>query len=206
MESYNYYKTAASKNHPIANWFIGYMYYNGYVGNKSEEDYKMAWEYYLKAEKLGCIATINSIGLAYLEGSVPGHTQKDKEKAIQYFEKAIKQNYVYAFNNLGLIYEKEEEYKKAFELYKKAADLGQSWAANRVGEFYRLGKGINKDEKEAFKYYKASAEASIYEICLWSKYNLAKHFYENGNVNANIKKDENLAKDLFEEARKGRCL
>lgn len=139
IESYNYYKIASQKKHPIATWFIGFMYYNGFIGNKSDEDYKIAWDYFSNAEKLGCSAAINSIGLAYLNGKVPNIKEKNEIKAIEYFKKAISKNYVYAFNNLGLIYENKKDYKTAFSLYIKAANLGESWAANKTANFYRLG-------------------------------------------------------------------
>lgn len=140
IESYNYYKNASDKKHPVATWFLGFMHYNGFVGNKSDEDYKIAWDYFNKAEKLGCIAAINSIGLAYLEGKVPSNVKKkDEEKAISYFKKAADKNYVYAFNNLGLIYEKQKNYNKAFEYYIQSANLKESWASNKIGNFYRLG-------------------------------------------------------------------
>ncbi len=140
IESYNYYKIASKKRHPVATWFLGFMHYNGFVGNNSDEDYKIAWDYFNKAEKLGCIAAINSIGLAYLEGKVPSSVKKkDEEKAISYFKKAANKNYVYAFNNLGLIYEKKKNYNKAFEYYIQSANLKESWASNKIGNFYILG-------------------------------------------------------------------
>jgi len=202
VESYHYYKIASDKNHPSATWFIGFMYYNGFIGNRSQEDYKSAWNYFVKSEKLNCIAALNSIGLAYLEGKVPGIKEKDEKKAVEYFKKAADKNYVYAFNNLGSIYEKRKEYEKAFHLYLKSANLGQSWAANKIGDFYRLGQGTSKNEKKAFKYYNISVNSSIFEICPWSKFNLAYYFYKNGNVHANVEKNLDLAIKFFEEASK----
>ena len=206
VHSYHYYKTASEKNHPVATWFVGYMHYNGYVGTKSEEDYQIAWSHFIKAEKLGCTAAINSIGLAYLEGKVPCIKEKDNEKAMTYFYRAADKNYVYAFNNLGSIYEGIKDYIKAFEFYIKAADLGQSWAANKVGDFYRTGKGVPKNEMKAFEYFQISAGASIHEICLWSKFNLGCYFYKDGNINAGIEKNIDMAIKLFEDAAKGNIL
>ena len=48
--------------------------------------------------------------------------------------KAALNKYAYAYNNLGKIDEMEKDYEKAFDYYLKAADLGESWACNKVGE------------------------------------------------------------------------
>ena len=106
---------------------------------------------------------------------------------------------IYAYNNLGKIYENEKNYKKAFDCYIISADLGESWAANQIGEFYRKGIAKPKDLKKAFEYYNISAESSRFTLCASSKYNLAKYFYENGNIEIGIKKDLNKAIELLED-------
>ena len=45
------------------------------------------------------------------------------------------------------MYEEEGNTKKAFELYKSSASQGESWAANRLGQMYRLGIGTKKNLK-----------------------------------------------------------
>ena len=92
-------------------------------------------------------------------------------------------------NNLGKIYEDEGDFQKAILLYKSSSSQGESWAANRLGEMYRLGIGTKKDLKKAFEYYNQATQATIYSICFWSKYNLAHYFYENGVPELNISKD-----------------
>ena len=199
VESYKYYKIAADKGHPVARWAIGFMHYNGFIGSKSDEDYKIAWDYFIKSNEQGCVAAINSIGLAYLEGHVPEIYQKDENTAIKYFKEAASKKFVYAFNNLGKICERNGNHKDAFGYFLNSANLEESWAANKVGEYYRLGLGVSKDWKKSFEYYSRSAEASIHGICLWSKFNLAKYFYKNGNVDALVEKDINKAIELFKQ-------
>lgn len=199
FESYNYFKRAAKKNHPNAIWAIGYMHYNGYIGTKSRKDYIIAFRQFNRARKYNCLAAINSIGIMFLNGNVP-FIKKNEKKAIKLFEYASKNNYIYAFNNLGLIYEKKGDLKKAFTLYLKSANLGESWASNKVGEFYRTGTVTKANLKKAFEYYNRANDASIYSICFYAKYNLAHYFYENGCVELNIKKDINKAISLLEEA------
>ena len=196
-KSYELFLKAAKQNHPAANWMIANMIINKKIGNKTEDEIKLAWEYLKNAEKLGSIAAINTIGLCYKNGI---GVKQDIKKAIKYFEKAAKSDYVYAFNNLGKYYEDLKNYKKAFNSYLKSANFGESWAANKIGEMYRQGIGVKKDLKKAYEYYIISEEAAIREICWYSKYNLAKYFYLNGSALVGIEPDFNKAIELLEEA------
>lgn len=195
IKSYEYFKIAADKKHPAALWAIGFMYYKGYI----EQDYKKAFKFFHKAMKLGSAAALNSIGLIYLNGNVP-HIKQNKDKAIKYFELAIEKGNIFACNNLGLIYEKKENYEKAFDLYLKASNKNESWASNKLGEFFRIGKFVKKDMKKAFFYYNKSNEDAMFEISAWAKYNLAVYFYKNGNAEASVEKDLDKAIRLLQEA------
>ena len=197
-EAYKYYKIAAEHNHPVANWAIGYLYYEGYIGNKSKRDLYLAFKYFNKARKLKCSNAFNSFGLIILNGNMP-HIKKNKDKAIEMFEKAKFLGNMYAYNNLGKIYEDEKNYKKAFEHYLVSADSGESWAANKIGDFYRKGVVGPKDLKKAFDYYTISSESPKFILCPWSKYNLAKYFYENGNLEIGVKQDVDIAVELLED-------
>lgn len=196
--AYKYYKIAAENSHPVANWAIGYMYYEGQIGNKSKRDLYLAFKYFNKARKQKCSNAFNSIGLILLNGNIP-HIKKNKQKAIDMFNIAISMGNVYAYNNLGKIYENDKDYTKAFEYYIHAANQGESWAANKIGDFYRKGTGTSKDLKKSFEYYQISSESPIFTLCKWSKYNLAKYFYKYGNMEIGINKDLNKAIELLEE-------
>lgn len=197
-EAYKYYKIAAEHNHPVANWAIGYLYYEGYIGNKSKRDLYLAFKYFNKARKLKCSNAFNSFGLIILNGNMP-HIKKNKDKAIEMFEKAKFLGNIYAYNNLGKICEDEKDYKKAFDYYLVSADSGESWAANKIGDFYRKGVVGKKDLKKAFEYYTVSSESPKFILYPWSKYNLAKYFYECGNLEIGVKQDINMAVELLEE-------
>ena len=192
-KSYEHLKIASNYNHPRANYLIARMLLNGYIGNNTKKDIDLAWSYLKNAEKLGSIAALNTIGLLYLN-------ENKIDTAIEYFNKATDYNYVYAYNNLGKIYENKKEYDKAFDYYLKSANLEESWACNKVGECYRLGIGTNIDMKKSYYYYNLALNVPIKLINSWSKYNLAKYFYLNGNYEANIEKDENKGISLLKEA------
>lgn len=197
-EAFQYYKIAAEHNHPVANWAIGYLYYEGHIGNKSKKDLYLAFKYFNKSRKMKCSNAYNSLGLIMLKGDVP-HIKINEKKAVELFEKAISMGNIYAYNNLGKIYEKQKQYKKAYDYYIISANLGESWAANKIGEFYRKGIAREKNLVKAYNYYNISCESSKFTLCYWSKYNLAKYFYKDGNIEINIKKDINKAIELLDD-------
>lgn len=198
-KAYDYYQIAAKANHPTANWAIGYLYYEGHIGTKSKHDMYLALKYFNKARKLNCANAYTSIGNILLLGNIP-HIPKNEEKAIEMFKIAADMGHVYAFNNLGKIYEARNDLNLAFDYYMKSANLGDSWAQNRVGEFYRIGKIGNKNLQKAFDYYTLSSESPKFTLCNWSKYNLAKYFYKDGCLEIGIHKDLDKAASLFEES------
>lgn len=197
-KAYEYYKIAADNKHPVASWAIGYMYYNSLLGNNSHYNKYLTIKYFNKARKLNCSNAFNSFGIIFLNGNYP-HIKKDLNKALYFFKKAISMGNIYAYNNLGKLYENEKNFSKALECFTCAADLGESWAANKVGEYYRKGIHVKKDLKKAFNYYTMSSNASQFTLCHWSKYNLAKYFYQNGNLEIGIHKDIDLAIKLYKE-------
>lgn len=202
QKAYDYYKIASKNNHPVANWAIGFLYYSGYIGKKSDEDLELAYKYFEKAIEQKCPSAFNSMGLVHLRGDVP-NIKKNTKKAIEYFEKGAEYGNVYAYNNLGKIEENKKNYKKAFQYYVLASNLGDSWALNKVGECYRLGIGTEKNLSEAFKNYELSSECFKYSLCPWSKYNLAKYFYQYGvpelDIHASVEKAIELLKDISDE-------
>ncbi|MBR3430808.1 MAG: SEL1-like repeat protein, partial [Clostridia bacterium] len=51
-----------------------------------------------------------------------------------------------------------EDYETAVPLLQKAADLGDATAQRRLGACYGAGLGIQRDEKEAVKYFQLAAD------------------------------------------------
>ncbi|MBE6161813.1 MAG: sel1 repeat family protein [Firmicutes bacterium] len=183
--AFEYLKKAADMNHATANYMIGKMYINGIIGTLDNKELEKGYEYLKKAYSLGNIAACNSIGNMYKNGVHP--LKKDLTMAIDYYKKASNQDYAYSLNNLGKIEEDNKNYEAAFEYFLKSANLGESWACNKVGEYYRTGI-IKKDMKEAYNYYNKGLDSSINTICYFNYYNLAKYFYMNGYEE--IEKDE----------------
>jgi len=190
--AYKYFFVASEYNHPRACLLVADMLLKGQIGNKSREDINKAEEFLNKAISLGSVAAFNKLGLMYLD--------VDKIKAIDFFEKACSYDYVYAYNNLGKIFESENNYEKAYFYYLKSALKEESWACNKLGEFYRLGLYVEKDMKKAFYYYNLASEVPINLLEYYCKYNLAKYFYLNGDYESCVEKDLDMAISLFSEA------
>lgn len=189
--AYKYLKEAASLNHAGANYMIGNMLVNKIIGSGSNDELEKGYKYLLKSQELGNVAALNTIGNMLLNGIYP--LEKNENMAISYYEKAANNNYVFAYNNLGKIKERQGNYNEALEFYLKSADLGESWACNKVGEYYRQGK-VEKDMRKAFYYYNKAIESNYRTLCYYAYYNLAVYFYKNGYddivINADINKYE----------------
>lgn len=193
MEALKYFKEASKSNHAQSYYMIARLYYTGLIGNYEKEELEYAFDCLNKSIKLGCVTAINLKGLFYLKGLHP--VKKDLKQAKKYFEEAASKDYSYAYNNLGLMIEKTN-YEGAIKYYKKSAELGDAWALNRLGEYYRN----NKDYETAFKCYLQSIDVPYENICAYAYYNLAKYYYLNGNTYISLSKDENKAIEYFEIA------
>ena len=196
-KAYNYHLKAASFNHPTSCWMISHMIINKKIGSLSNDDINLAWSYLLKAESLNSISSLNTLGLCYLKGINP-NKETNEDKAIKYFKKAEKQNYVYALNNLGKIYENKKDYELAYNYYLKSANLENSWACNKIGEYYRLGIYVKKDLSTSYEYYLKGSSSPISTRDNWNIYNLVKYFYLEGNSQLGITKDINKSITLLE--------
>ncbi len=196
-KAFLYLESAAKCNHASANYMIGNMYIRGMLGSKKKSELEIGYNYLYKSYELGNIAACNLIGNMYLNGIYP--LKKDFDLAKNFYEKASANNYAFAFNNLGKIGENNGNINLAFEFYNKAALLGESWACNKVGEFFRKGL-IKKDMKEAFNYYNKALESNYRTLCYYAFYNLAKYFYISGCDNIVLAKDEIKAMDYFKIA------
>lgn len=66
-----------------------------------------------------------------------------------------------------------QNYSIAIKWYLMAAEQGNSWAENRLGDCYKEGKGVLKDYNVAFKWYMLSSKHGDYT----GQYNLAMCYY-----------------------------
>ena len=91
---------------------------------------------------------------------MPFH-ETDKEY-IKRFKKRMKLNDAVAFHFLGMEYRDggsglKQDYRKAFELYTQAAELGSIKAHYSIALAYSGSKGVDHDTKKAIYHYKLAA-------------------------------------------------
>lgn len=76
--------------------------------------------------------------------------------------------------NLGVKYYQNKDYKKAFEYYSKAAEMGDRDAQNSLAVMYANGEGVDKNFVTAFQWYQKSAEQGF----RLAQYNLGYNYYK----------------------------
>lgn len=127
-----------------AQYEVALHYDSGLVVLSTEivaEDRSIAYEWYYKAYENGNVDAIIRIADFLVEGL---HCTQNIELAIKLYEKAIGNGYGLAANNLATIYRDQQDYKKAFELYKVAQDLDNS-ASLSLALCYYFGIGTEKN-------------------------------------------------------------
>ena len=89
-------------------------------------------------------------------------------------------------------FEDEKNYESALPIWLSYAKAGDAEALNRVAIFYSQGWAVNKDEKEAIKWFEESAGLGF----SYGQYNLAD-YYMSGKF---IPQDRNKAFELYHKA------
>ena len=191
-EALKYLRKAALEKHAAANYMVANIYIRGLVGNKSKEELDKGYGFLLEARDLGNIAASNLLGNMYNNGIYP--LEKDLDKALECYRTAADADYVFAINNIGRLLENEGKIEEAYQYYLKSADLGESWACNKVGEAYRTGL-LPIDGMKAFEYYNKALNCNYRTLAFYAYYNLAKYYYLNGFET--ITMDNNKAMDYL---------
>ena len=93
------------------------------------------------------------LGLAYLTGT--GGVEQNERMAGHWFEESAKKGNVDAMSKLGTMYLNNRNYSEAIKLFKKASSKGDIASIYSLGLYYQF---IEKDNEQAFKYYKKAAE------------------------------------------------
>lgn len=129
-----------------------------------------------EAAKKESIDAIFNLGIIY-ESGLYGVTP-NIEKAVKYYEYGSLKEDPDCMNNLGHILEMSEKYphdfKRAFELYSKAAEQGNGRAYNNLGTCYKRAIGIDKDAQKAIENY----EKAIKNGCMEGYWNLYLYYID----------------------------
>ena len=167
------YTKAADLGDSYSMWQIGEIYY---YGNLGEADYALALDWYIKAEEAGRTGLTNRIielcnnGVVQEDGTVllaPDHV-----RLLAYLEGLYAKDTqdAYALSWLGWLLcgnsqqdVCEADYIRAFEVYKKAADLGSGYSMCQIGKMYHSGELGAVDLVAAEAWYRKAFDAGYAE-------------------------------------------
>jgi len=96
-----------------------------------------------------------------------------KEELQERYKKRVALNDAIAIFNVGYYYSEglkgfPQDYNKALELWHRAGELGHAEAYTNIGYAYKMGHGVEVDEKKAIYYYELAAMKGEVE----ARYNL----------------------------------
>lgn len=134
---------------------LSYGYGHGWFGPR---DYNKEVELLRQLVKKKYPPSMNNLGCDYLHGI---GVKKSAKWAIYWFKKAAEQKYIPSIYELSLIYRHIEQYKdieKGLLYTFWAADYDDCNAHNQLGNCYRKGIGMPKDEWMAFEHYEEAVE------------------------------------------------
>lgn len=161
------------KESKYAYFLLGNMLFKG-LGVQGDPAESAKW--FEKAAVLGDAHSQAMLASQYYEGlGVP----KSIEKAQYWAEKSAEQGNEGGKYFLGIIYEHtDKKTGKAIVLYKQASENGMPLASFRLAQIYEEGKGVDKDMKKAFRYYKLAADQGSKEamekVTAFEKRNLSE--------------------------------
>ena len=148
---------------------LSQYYFEGIV---VEKDSKQGIAYLKKAVEKGDKDAAFNLGVIYEHGQ---HGEnKDINQAVAYYEIGADKDDANCMNNLGYILEHSEEYpqdyKRAFELYKRSAELGNSGGYNNLGTCYKRGIGTTADAAKALECYEQAIATGDKAHAYWNLY------------------------------------
>ncbi len=121
-----------------------------------EKEYKLAFDWFLKAAEQGHVEAQCWVGNFYYEGR---GVARDIKKAAYWYQKAAEQGYADARCNLGIIYQYQSRYEEAAKWYRLAAKQGHKEAQYRLAELIRSQpEQFPRNQAEAQHWYKEAAK------------------------------------------------
>lgn len=126
-----------------------------------EQNFKLAFENYNRAGKLGSKAANMSLAKCHCNGQGTGI---DYKKAFDYYLKNVDTNGEAAFQ-IGFSYEQgrgtTRDLKLSVKYYTKAVQLGNAGAMLNLGNCYANGSGIKRNDKEAVRLFSDAANQGL---------------------------------------------
>ena len=156
QQALDYYTKAAEQGSAVAYNNLGSLYFSG-IGTNVNKD--KALECFQKAADLGSHDAAVNLAIIYLGEA--NQNPSNFDKVLPLLNQAKKDNTIAKYL-LGYSYLKgfivTEDYRKAFQLIKAAADEKYDEAQYVLADFYIHGRGATKNYNKAVEYLKEAAQ------------------------------------------------
>lgn len=167
-KAFRLFEQAAIAGNKEAMYNLALCYEEGKHGQNT--DFSLAIEWYYEAAEKGYEPAIEKLkDFDLLSKADAGYIRKiafdyynDKEQQQKLYKIAAEGGDALAMHNVAYELEKTDP-QKAFELYKKAADLNEPYGIYAVAKCYEGGLGVEKDDKLYFKHLKKVEYSGIPE-------------------------------------------
>ena len=148
------FKPLADRGSDRAQYYVGYMYLNGYGVDRDES---LGLKYIQKSSDQGFEKAESLMGYFLSEGV---YMPQNKAKGIKLYQKAAEKGDDDALLNLGVAYylgeSVEQDSDKAIEYLSKVNFVSKPIAARYLADVY-LSRGGKEDAQKALNYYRISA-------------------------------------------------
>lgn len=184
-EAISLYQQAISAGSDVSLLNLGRLYQEIGEYTKSEEILTIA----LGKNRVVRAEALNKLGTLYTRINFKDY---DIKKAEGYYLESVKLGSDVSLNNLGMLYFHNDEYNKAFDYIKMAADKNLPDAINNLGALYQHGYGVKQDYAQAISLYEKSAKMGS----PGGYFNLGG-MYEHGD---GVTQDDTKALEYYEQA------
>ncbi|OJW49107.1 MAG: hypothetical protein BGO67_11115 [Alphaproteobacteria bacterium 41-28] len=156
----------------------------------------------LKGAEAGLSITMYSLGVMYFEGK---NVERNLDKAIHFFQKAAEKKHLHALYNLGVWSEKTRynPVSDVHRFYLEAAMKGHIAAQYNVGVMYHLGRGVQKNNEEAIRWLRSSANRE-FEPAQFALRKIRAEIRENSPIDGTETTDRNLVGSRYANGQDGR--
>lgn len=166
---------------------LGKSYYHGTFGRRNRKE---AARWFQAAADQGSDEAMAWLGICYLHGH---GVARDEKRGKDLISQAAAQGNAVGLRFMGLVAEQELDYVRAADLYRQAANHGDSHALIRLARLNARGLGQRVDKKSAASLLAQAAQAGNQ----WAQLRLGL-MHERGSRKAGIEKNPLKAVALYE--------
>lgn len=134
QEAHSYCRQAADYGHPLSQFWLGSLFYEGLGVAKS---LKLAFHWWFKSAQEGNVTAQYNLGRLYQWGL---GVSKNAHLALHWYQQAAQHQDAYAQHSLGVLYQQglgvEQDLSMARQWYEKAANQGLAESQYNLAQLY----------------------------------------------------------------------